>query len=577
MPEPVTVTLILTKVAETFVKALAGKITDELWSTLQSDPAQNAFKQALGTAIHRYGMTGSRFDLTRPLLQVDGPLTEPMVADELAKLVQFGQEPDTELIGRRWKAALIDPPQWRDFTFEAELLLGHLRDGLRATEAFGSVFDAESLDSIAADAGATAESLAHVEIQLTAMYEMLEAQFGVLVHTFTEAQSGIRNQILDSTGYIEEKTRGFVGRQWVFDAANRFVDENPRGYFFVIGDPGIGKSALAAQMVKQNGYVHHFNIRPEGINKASTFLKNVCAQLIAAYDLAYIELPPEATENAGFLKELLSEISAKLQTSERCVIVVDALDEVEQAGKSDGPNLLYFPLTLPEGIYFVVTMRKDDERTVRPRVDCEQDELHILHDSSENLADITDFVQASTIRPGIWTYMAKQEIETPEFVTMIVQKSEGNFIYLRYVLPEIERGFYKDLEMAAIPAGLQRYYQDHWQRMRGVDEDAWFQYKLKVIVSLTVVLEPVSIDLIRDFSQVQQKARIRHVLQEWDPFLHVETVEYEGGTQFRYRLYHASFFDFIAAKQEIADEQVDLTAAHEQITDSLWGDLFGDE
>jgi hypothetical protein len=222
-------------------------------------------------------------------------------------------------------------------------------------------------------------------------------------------------------------------------------------------------------------------------------------------------------------------------------------------------------------------MREDDERKIKPRIDCEQDGLDIDHDSSDNLADITDFVQASTTRPGIRMYITAQGIEASEFVTLIVQKSEGNFMYLRYVLPEIERGAYKDLELAAIPVGLQSYYQDHWRRMRGMDEEAWFEYKLLVIVALTVVLEPVSIDLISDFSKVQRRSRIRAVLRDWAPFLHEEVVEYEGGTQRRYRLYHASFFDFIAKKQEVADERVDLKAAHGQIADRLWEDLFGDE
>ncbi|MBV7333913.1 ATP-binding protein [Chloroflexi bacterium TSY] len=577
MPEPITTTVILSVVAEAFIGALAGNVTNELMSKLKGASAQNAFKQGLGVAIHRYGTTGSRLNLTRPLLQQNGPLTEPNVAFELAKIVQFDQEPNIELIGQRWKVAMTDPPQWRDFTSEAKLFLEHLRAELRATEVFGPVFDAEALDSIAADAAISAESLANIEAQMAAMIDMLDARLGGLVHAFSQASFSVRDQILDFTRYIEEKPRGFVGRQWVFDEVGRFMDENPRGYFFIIGDPGIGKSTLAAQIVKQNGYLHHFNIRSEGINKATTFLKNVCAQLIAAYELKHTVLPPETTDDAGFLNKLLGEVSKKLKGDDRCVIVVDALDEVDRTGTPTGANLLYLPLTVPERIYFVVTMREDDERKVKPRIDCEQDELYIEHDSSDNLADITDFVQASLSRLGIRTYITAQNIESSEFATLIVQKSEGNFMYLRYVLPEIERGVYKDLELADIPIGLQSYYQDHWQRMRGLDEEAWFEYKLPVIVTLTVVLEPVSIDLISNFSKVQRKARIRSVLRDWAPFLHDEQVNYEGNLQRRYRLYHASFFDFITQKEDVADERVDLKAAHGQIADTLWDDLFGDE
>src|SRR4030042_357728 len=55
---------------------------------------------------------------------------------------------------------------------------------------------------------------------------------------------------------IADKTESFVGRQFVFDAITQFMKDKPCGYFFVRGDPGIGKSSLAAQLVKQKKCVH---------------------------------------------------------------------------------------------------------------------------------------------------------------------------------------------------------------------------------------------------------------------------------------------------------------------------------
>jgi nucleoside phosphorylase len=91
---------------------------------------------------------------------------------------------------------------------------------------------------------------------------------------FNSTEKKIRDNILDQTGIIEDKTQEFVGRQFVFDAIDKFIENNPRGYFVVRGDPGIGKSALAAQLVKAKSCVYHFNIRAEGTGKASTFLTN---------------------------------------------------------------------------------------------------------------------------------------------------------------------------------------------------------------------------------------------------------------------------------------------------------------
>lgn len=571
MVEPIS--MILAVAAEKVLSALADKAIKKTWSKLQGDTAQRAFKQALGAAIQCYA-GGERLALARPLLEKDGVLTDPNVAQELAQIIRFEREPNAELIGERWKAALADPPRERNFTREAELLLGYLENELRGTSVFRPVFDAKSLDSIATNAVASAESLSNIETRLAALTGLMATRFGDLTRAFAGATFGIRDQIRDYTRLIEEKTHDFVGRQFVFDAIAQFTEANRRGYFFVRGDPGIGKSALVAQMVKINGYVHHFNIRAEGINRTETFLKNVCAQLIAAYKLEHTFLPPEATQDAGFLNRLLGEVSDKLAPDGKIIIVVDALDEVDAPALPPGANTLFLPRTLPPGIYIVATMRKV-KVPISLRIECEQGTFDIEQGSVSNVADIHKYLEGKVDSPGIMAYIAERRIDTEAFVQHLVARSQGNFMYLRHVLPEIERGAYKDLGLEAIPVGLRNYYEDHWRRMRGMDEEAWFRYKLPIIMALTVVKKPVSIDLIMKFLKVQERSRIRAVLEEWAQFLHEEEAEYEGGLQKRYSMYHTSFRDFIASKEEVADERIDFKAAQAEIADTLWSELYG--
>lgn len=253
---------------------------------------------------------------------------------------------------------------------------------------------------------------------------------------------------------------------------------------------------------------------------------------------------------------------------------VDALDEVDEAALSAGANLSYLPMALPPRVYIVVSTRKIP---IGLRIDSEQVTLDIEHDSAGNISDIREYVQQSLGRQEIKDYIISQNITPQSFVDLLTMKSEGNFMYLHYVLPEIEAGAYKDTRLDAIPVGLQNYYEDHWRRMRGRDETGWFEYKLPIIMALTVVNEPVSIDLIADFAEVPQKSRIRTVLQEWEQFLHIENVEYEGAQQRRYSMYHASFHDFIAKKEEVADERVSRKDAHRKIADKLMTDIFPEE
>jgi hypothetical protein len=228
---------------------------------------------------------------------------------------------------------------------------------------------------------------------------------------------------------------------------------------------------------------------------------------------------------------------------------------------------------LPPGIFLVATTRRE---ALGLSIDCEQQTLDIEQDSEGNLEDVREFVVSKLPLPGIQAYILSQGLDDATFVAHLVEKSQGNFMYLRYVLPEIEGGVYKDRDFDDLPAGLQNYYEDNWRRMRSRDEDAWFNHQLPVLVALTVIKEPISMDLIQKFSGVDDRRRIRAVLNEWEPLLYTASVEdEEGEIRKRYRLYHASFHDFIAAKDEVADERVNLKGANARIADVLLEEMYG--
>ena len=146
---------------------------------------------------------------------------------------------------------------------------------------------------------------------------------------------------------IHEKTQLFCGRKFVFDAIQEFINNNPNGYFTIIGDAGMGKSAIAAKYVLDNPEaICFFYIRAEGMNRPELFLKKIREQLINRYDLQDVE--------DAVLSTLLMKLTDKISAGGRLVIVVDVLDEVDQEASG---NLLYLPTTLPDGVYFLLTRR----------------------------------------------------------------------------------------------------------------------------------------------------------------------------------------------------------------------------
>jgi hypothetical protein len=556
-------------------KQIAGKASEQVFLKLKGDPTKKAFKRALALAIKRYA-TGERMYLAKPLLDKHGILADPNVVKELACILGFEREPSAVTIGDYWKAAMPDAQTGVDFTKEAQLLLSFFNHALRETDVFRPVFDAKTLDVIASGTTISNQTLRDIEQGLANLAELINSSFGSLTRTFAEAIPRLRGQIIDFTTFIEDRTEAFVGREFVFDAFDNFTRKEPKGYFFVLGDPGIGKSALSAQMVKKRGCLHHFNIRAQGINTPLSFLRNISAQLIAAYGLSHSEIicdDAQFLQNSGFLDKILLEVASRLQGN-KTFVVLDGLDEVDNHGLGSGANPLGLPIILPSGIYIFVTMRKD---TVKPRIDSPCEWFTIQHDSDYNFADIRAYLQQALRTQGIKAYIVSKGLTESTFLEQLVSKSEGNFMYLRYVLPEIERGLYKSSALEDLPSGLRNYYEDHWRKIRSRNSEQWFTYELPIVMALTVVKKPVSIDLISEFSGVRDRSRIRSVLLEWGQFLHQDFADIHNQPKERYRIYHESFLDFIAEKEEVKEERVSRGEANRKIADVLRRGLYGDE
>ena len=101
--------------------------------------------------------------------------------------------------------------------------------------------------------------------------------------------------------------------------------------------------------------------------------------------------------------------------------------------------------------------------------------------------------------------------------------------------------------------------------------------KIRIIYVLTEVRRPASRALVTQFSRDEKlhvdELNVQEVLDEWDPFLHEQTV---AGTRC-YSLYHASFADFLHRKDIVQAAGVTIENIHGLIADDLWSQLFDDD
>src|SRR6185295_13429139 len=134
------------------------------------------------------------------------------------------------------------------------------------------------------------------------------------------APETIRREIVRSATLIRDRTRGFVGRRWLFEKIDASWRGKESGYFVIRGDAGIGKTALIAQMTKRTDAIYFFNQRSARSNTPEICHRSLCAQLIEAFGLKHGSLPAGAGENGNALLDLLEECSGKITEGERALL-----------------------------------------------------------------------------------------------------------------------------------------------------------------------------------------------------------------------------------------------------------------
>ncbi len=350
---------------------------------------------------------------------------------------------------------------------------------------------------------------------------------------------------------MADKLRGFVGRQFVFDALDEFLKSNPSGYFIIRGVPGIGKTALMAKLINDRGYIHHFNVAAQNIRSPRVFLENICAQLIARYYLPHQEMPPNAAADGGFLAQCLGEAAANSK-NHPIIIALDSLDEADRSGLTSVVNTLFLPSSLPQGVYIVATTRPLQDLHLQVM---RQQTLDIEADSASNLRDIDTYIANYLEREAIRARLSAWKVGTAPFSVALQKKSQGNFMYLYYVLPAIETGQFVNGTLDELPDGLMAYYQRHWRQMREGKEKEFETMYAPIVCILGVAQEPVTTDQIAAWTKLSL-GQVKDSIGLWREFLEEEQIE----KRHCYRLYHASFQDFLK-------EQVDLGKYHGMIAE----------
>jgi hypothetical protein len=486
---------------------------------------------------------------------------------ELSKLLVRGQHPDPALLAQAWGESIgADSEFSRSATKPASDFLLWLEAELKGEQALQPLFNSRALDASRIEVGI--EKLTQ-EIQ-RGLGSALKSANGYQVQiggnvtnsNIIVGDNNTINQYFYSGDFVSlneyyippdgvfQRVRvdEFVGRDWLTAKVDAFLNDPQRksGAFLLIGDAGVGKTSFMAHLVKERRYLHLFAEQAPGQAMLQRAMQSLGSQLVTRYQIDPYK--DRDTLNAlsvfpDFLERILRLAASALTESEKIVIVCDALDE---AGIFPDHFVFGLPKEIPDGVYFILSQRPVNVKLPNFLPVIEKLEAQ----GEDNLQDIGAYLSAVAKRPEVAGQIRSKEYSEDFFIQTLKEKSQGVWMYLHYIIKEIESGARAPLDLANLPTGLVGYYAEYWDSWRtgkrGKSEEAWDELYAPLLTTLAAAQEAITVETLIQWANVTVTPRevTRLLTEHWRAFI----TEKEVNGQKTYAPYHLSFKDFITGR-----------------------------
>jgi hypothetical protein len=375
---------------------------------------------------------------------------------------------------------------------------------------------------------------------------------------------------------LQQLTEGFKGRSHILKEIDHWLQQKDQRFFVLTGEPGVGKSAIAAHLIQTRTdiFAHHFcQLGVKETVHPSHVLRSLAAQLDRAFPY-YSEalfntikstLSGEARINIGKIEDLedgiqstvkqfkinnvnSSDIANELDIliraplaalpalykkyeknpPELAIILIDGLDVAVtlEAGVQEDEDLatLFASLSedesLPSWIRFLFTTRPD-RRVLR---EFEPLKPYLIDErSEENLTDIRQYVNQRISLTALQQLIATTQIEAQEWVEQLTQRSQGNFRYIKSLLDELEIGSCSLDALSVLPQDLAASYDNDFAQRFPVSE--WSGRHDLILKTLTVAERPLTEDELATITKIRPR-QLRQDLWGLRQFLDVDQVPF---------------------------------------------------
>jgi hypothetical protein len=398
---------------------------------------------------------------------------------------------------------------------------------------------------------------------------------------------------IDFSNSTAARTPNFTGREWVFLTIHQWLsDPNRPRYFLLTGEPGIGKTAISDRLTQFScspdalhpdlgpGFlttVHRCSTRDSRTIDPKNFAQSIGLQLahIPEYAIALTNIDTkqnhiqvtqtiDSLANSTAQGVVINNLDASgimsaqeafnlfvlnpLQAiysngfNQPITILVDALDEaLTHSGDRTIVDLLSSLEHLPPQVRFILTSRNVAQVENRfphaEELNLSAPESHI-----QNRADLHAYIQTRCYQNTHFsTHLSDLEPHRRTIaIDQITQKAKGNFLYVRFLLDEIEQGKRSLTALEGLPEGLDGLYYESLARVVKLGKQDWHTTYAPLIGILSVVRTSLTLEQLQAFTG-QPESALWRCLGNLQEFLEVSS----SGSETSYRLYHQSIVDFL--------------------------------
>jgi hypothetical protein len=394
--------------------------------------------------------------------------------------------------------------------------------------------------------------------------------------------------------FLAEKRSGFTGRDWLFDDIRAWMEEASAPPLLIVGDPGIGKSAIVAELVHRNpeGRVVAFHCCQSNVPETlrpGRFVRSVAA-MIASRHPKYEEmldrplyrelLAPGNCDNdpeSAFEQGILEALSIAGSPGEgRRMLVVDALDEAPyQPDATPGApqpahsraavsivKLLADRLDrFPKWLALLATTR--DETDVLDSLS--RLKARVLRASDpKNLRDLEMHISGRLAMAPLAELLEQSGKSQHWVVTTLAAIAQGNFLYARQTLEAIERNLIGFSDIGQLPPGLKQQYLWFFGR-QFVDAGSWTAVE-SLLEVLVAAQEPIGEPDLSAASGLEREVALPRALKSIGQYL-------RGGSEMppMWDLFHRSLIEWLTdAKRRGKPYFISVANGHRRLVNGLY-------